>query len=253
MSQVWQDAVKETKARSTAFASEKAKSAPSRVITTGSDGLDRMLGGGIPLGSSVFICGAPGSGKTVLAQQMAYNVAATGGDVLYLYVSGFSESSVNRVRALQSFSFFDPSAYNIQVSYMDLEPAIRSQQMQDVAMYLNGVFARTNPKLIVVDSMKAVLDRIEHEAAAHSALLAITEYAVKNNKVSLLVGEYEVDDIARHKVFSVVDGVILLTAHYQSPDGKRYARIAKMRGCEHTHEPEGFQISGAGLHVENNQ
>jgi circadian clock protein KaiC len=252
MSQVWQDAVKETKARSTALTEEKGKSAPSRIITTGSAGLDRMLGGGVPLGSSVFICGAPGSGKTVLAQQMAYNVAATGGDVLYLYVSGFSESSVNRVKALQRFSFFDPSAYNIQVSYLDLEPAIKSQQMQDVAMYLNGLFARTSPKMIIVDSMKAVLDRIGHEAAAHSALLAITEYAVKNNKVSLLVGEYEIDDIARHQVFSVVDGVILLTAHYQSPDGKRYARIAKMRGCEHASEAEEFQISSAGLQVENN-
>jgi circadian clock protein KaiC len=250
MSQIWQDAAKETAARSTVFSDKKSKTAPGRIISTGSDGLDKMLGGGILPGSSVFICGAPGSGKTVLAQQMAYKVAAAGGDVLYLYVSGFSESSVNRVRALQSFAFFDPSAYNIQVSYQDLEPAIRSQQMQDVAMYLAGLLTRTNPKMIIVDSMKAVLDRIEHAAAAHSAMLAITDYASKHNKVSLLVGEYEVDDIARHKVFSIVDGVILLTAHYQSPDGKRYARIAKMRGCEHSSEPEEFQISISGLQVD---
>ncbi len=40
--------------------------------TSGNANLDRVLGGGLPAGSALVIAGAPGTGKTVLAQQIAF-------------------------------------------------------------------------------------------------------------------------------------------------------------------------------------
>ena len=43
-----------------------------RRVVTGIDGLDKMLGGGLPSERSFLVCGGPGSGKTVMAMQFLY-------------------------------------------------------------------------------------------------------------------------------------------------------------------------------------
>ena len=44
-------------------------------VPTGVKGLDGMLGGGLPLGRCVLVCGGPGSGKTIFGIQFLYNGA----------------------------------------------------------------------------------------------------------------------------------------------------------------------------------
>ncbi len=41
-------------------------------IATGSPGLDQVLFGGIPANTITVLMGAPGTGKTILAEQLAY-------------------------------------------------------------------------------------------------------------------------------------------------------------------------------------
>ena len=48
---------------------------PIRQLPTGVPGLDEVLGGGLPEFSFNLIAGAPGSGKTTLAQQIMFTLA----------------------------------------------------------------------------------------------------------------------------------------------------------------------------------
>ena len=45
-------------------------------LSSGSDRLDAVLGGGLPRNGIVLICGRPGSGKTILAQQYVFHNAS---------------------------------------------------------------------------------------------------------------------------------------------------------------------------------
>ncbi len=63
-------------------------------ISSGIDELDRVLGGGVVLGSLTLISGEPGIGKSTLIIQAANHIAKTYGKVLY--VSG--EESENQVK-----------------------------------------------------------------------------------------------------------------------------------------------------------
>ena len=219
------------------------------LISTGSARLDEMLGGGIALGSSVYVCGSTGSGKTILAEQMAYASAAAGINVLYMYVAGFSESIVNRVRNLQNFDFFDAGAFNVSVAYHDIFPVVRAAQSTDLLYSITSVIQKQQAGLIVIDSIRTVLERLAEFEKGQKSLRQLTEFVSEQNLVAVLVGEYQQDDIVREPQFAFADGLILLTAPYEAPDGKRHIRVLKMRGVNHTSEEQYVRIASSGLHV----
>lgn len=66
-------------------------------IQSGCGELDRVLGGGIVLGSLILISGEPGIGKSTLIIQVANHIAATCGKVLY--VSGEESEEQVKLRA----------------------------------------------------------------------------------------------------------------------------------------------------------
>ena len=84
-----------------------------RQLPTGVPGLDQVLGGGLPEFSFNVIGGAPGSGKTTLAQQIVFALASGGRRALYFTVVG--EPPLKMLRYQQQFSFFDLAQVNAAV------------------------------------------------------------------------------------------------------------------------------------------
>ncbi len=76
-----------------------------RRLPTGVPGLDQILGGGLPEFSFNLIAGAPGAGKTTLAQQIMFALAGPDRPALYFTVVG--EPPLKMLRYQQQFTFFD--------------------------------------------------------------------------------------------------------------------------------------------------
>jgi len=75
-------------------------------IETGVRSFDDLLGGGLPSGTITVLAGPPGSGKTILSQQIGFFNAARGRKVLY--VNTLSEPTAKTLRYLKPFAYFDP-------------------------------------------------------------------------------------------------------------------------------------------------
>src|SRR5437867_483408 len=73
-------------------------------MPSGIGGLDRILHGGFLQGGSYLIKGPPGTGKTVLSNQICFHHVAGGGRALYLTL--LAETSSALLTSLQSFRFF---------------------------------------------------------------------------------------------------------------------------------------------------
>src|SRR5688500_11427500 len=82
-----------------------APTAATSQFSTGVPGFDAVLGGGMRSGSIVLLVGLPGSGKTILAQQIAYHRAAAGDRVLILLV--LSETQDKLIAHGRELAFFD--------------------------------------------------------------------------------------------------------------------------------------------------
>src|SRR4029079_3974585 len=92
---------------------------------TGDDGLDLILGGGLPLNGINLIMGLPGSGKTLLCQQLIFARASEERPAIYL--STVSEPFEKILRYAQTLSFFDQEAIGRSVFSEDLGPAVAGQ------------------------------------------------------------------------------------------------------------------------------
>ncbi len=105
---------------------------------TGSDELDRVLGGGLTAGSLILIGGEPGIGKSTLLLQVAGHIARSGDDALY--VSAEESPQQVKLRA-ERLGIMDPRLY--------LLPATEVEAIVEV-------IERQRPALVVVDSIQTV-------------------------------------------------------------------------------------------------
>src|SRR5258706_4113139 len=85
-------------------------------LSTGNRELDEILEGGFPENSINIIMGAPGSGKTTLAEELMFANANEDRRPI-LYLSTLSEPLDKAIRYLQQYRFFDAEKMGRTVRY----------------------------------------------------------------------------------------------------------------------------------------
>ena len=125
-----------------------------RNLPTGVLGLDSVLGGGMPEYSFNLIAGAPGAGKTTLAQQMVFANATTDRPALYFTVLG--EPTLKMLRYQRQFRFFKPELIESAVRFVNLsEEAVRGDLSSALERIVREV-AKVEPQMVVVDSFRTL-------------------------------------------------------------------------------------------------
>ena len=107
-------------------------------VSTNMKELDRVLGGGIVLGSLVLVGGDPGIGKSTLLLQVCRNLSAQGLSVLY--VSGEESLQQIKIRAERIGTFTD---HLLLLCETNLE-------------LIREVIERQKPQIVVIDSVQTM-------------------------------------------------------------------------------------------------
>ncbi len=123
-------------------------------LSTGNDRLDEVLGGGLILDAITLIVGAPGTGKTILAEQCLFANATPERPGLYL--STVSEPFDKLLRYGQALEFFDTAQLNRSVFYDDLGDAVHQNGLPAVVERLDALLKEHRPGIVVIDSFKAL-------------------------------------------------------------------------------------------------
>jgi circadian clock protein KaiC len=218
-------------------------------MATGIPGLDLVLNGGLELGAVVIIAGPPGTGKTILAQQMCFaNGTAEHRSVYYTTVS---EPHTKLVKHLEQFAFFDPGALGARVEHIHLGGFLQAGRADGLAPMVAEIVRKTldeQPALVVIDSAKMLRDFAD-ERQLRSALYDLTGRIAQTGTVLLLLGEYTPEELGSGTEFSLADGIIQLEYQPREPVDRRCLRVAKMRGGSQRPGKHTFQIGQAGAEV----
>ena len=154
-------------------------------LTTGNHRLDEILGGGLAAHAITLIGGAPGTGKTILAEECVFANASTKRPALYL--STVSEPFDKLLRYGQSLDFFDAKQVGQTVLYDDLGDALHHHGLPGVTERIDALVKEHLPGIVVIDSFKALRDfassdadyrRFLHDLAGRFGALAISAFWV---------------------------------------------------------------------------
>ena len=211
-------------------------------VTTGIAGLDAILMGGLLNGSTVITQGPPGSGKTILANQLAFHRACQG--ELVVYVTLVAESHTRLLRHLRTLTFFEPSLVGDRILYLSGYHALRESATALLALLQKELVVR-RPGLLVVDGISAIQETHGVPAARQflHELQASTESA---NCTALLVSATQTSPTPED---AVVDAAIFLAEHQVGVRPIREIQVHKTRGSSHLAGRHTFIIDARGLVV----
>jgi circadian clock protein KaiC len=216
-------------------------------LATGVTNLDAVLGGGLPKGSVTIVSGPPGSGKTVLTQQICFHNASARSRVLYF--NTLSEPTAKTLRYLAQFSFFDRKKLEDGVRFVDLGVMLRSKGLAGAAELVMQHIKKVKPAIVVIDSFKAFDDLSTSPEELRKFGYEMAVQLMAWQATALLLGEYGERESAENPLFSIIDGLITLSQRESSGENQRFLRVVKMRGTAHSRDEQTFVISEAGCQL----
>lgn len=216
-------------------------------LTTGSPALDEILGGGFPANSINIIMGEPGSGKTILAERMIFANASDDRPILYL--TTLSEPLDKLVRYLQQFRFFDADKLSGSIVYDSIGAELAEQGVGALIPRLKDAIKEMRPKIIVVDSFKAIHDLAASVQEMRRMLYEMAGLLTAYDTTTFLIGEYSESHIPVFPEFAVADAMIELARSKLSTRDERFLRVLKLRGSSYLEGLHGFRITPDGLDV----
>jgi circadian clock protein KaiC len=211
-----------------------------RTISSGVQGIDEVLGGGVPEFSFNIIAGAPGCGKTTLAHQIAFANATPKKPALYITVVG--EPVIKMLRYQQQYSYFDESKVGKAVRFINLSDFVLERDLNTLLEEIIRQVTAANAGVVVVDSFRTVVRKainevgeVEMQAFVHRLAQFLTSWEA----TTFLVGEYSEEEIRDNPLFTMVDGILWLSQVTERNSVLRKLQVVKLRG----------QASVPGLHT----
>ncbi len=216
-------------------------------IKTGAEGLDEVLFGGIPANTISVIMGAPGTGKTILAEQLAFANASTDSRVLYL--TTLSEPLEKFITHGQSYGFFDIEKVGTSVFYEDLGLMLREVGVEKLPEVITDLLATRTPRFVFIDSFKALNELLETELARRTVIYDLASVLSSYKCTSFLIGEYAQEMMTVLPEFAIADVVLQLVKHTTNVREERFLRVEKLRASNSIPGMHAFSISREGIEV----
>ena len=220
-----------------------------RKLESGVPGLDEVLGGGIPEFSFNMIAGAPGTGKTTMAEQIMFANATPERPALHFTVLG--EPPLKMLRYQQQFDFFDVSRVGRDIRFLNLSEEVMERNLDAVFDRIVSEVERSNPGIVVVDSFRTVIRTSELGARELDLQHFVQRLALRLTSweaTTFLLGEYGESE-SRSPVFTVADGVYWLSNEVERSATVRKLRVTKIRGQAPLPGLHTVRITGAGVEI----
>jgi circadian clock protein KaiC len=220
-------------------------------LPTGVPRLDDVLGGGIPEYSFNLIAGDPGSGKTTLAHQVMFANATEERPAIYFTILG--EPALKMLRYQQQFTFFDMEKVNKAIHFINLSQQSMERDLTKVLKSIVDEVEKLNPAIVIVDSFRTLVrasndlepDKMQLSDFVQRVAMHLTSWQV----TSFLIGEYEEQEMRENPVFTMADGILVLSQNIERNSMVRKIRVPKVRGQAPQPGLHSVRIEDSGVQI----
>lgn len=216
------------------------------LISTGVEGLDLVLRGGLLKGAVYIVHGPPGAGKTILANQMCFTHAARGGQGAY--VTLLAESHTRMLAHMRRMTFFDPQVIPERLSFISGYKVLERDGLKGLLRTLREAISSRRVSLLVLDGFASAeeasdspkdLKEFIHELQTIAAMVACTVLLLSSNH----------PPVTYRPEHTMVDGIIELSDELSHLRPLRHVRARKMRGVDQVRGQHTLEITDRGVVV----
>lgn len=201
-------------------------------------GLDEALGGGIPKGNVVLLCGNPGTMKTSLAFNMLYHNSRNGHKGLYITLEESGRDLQSSMEKMGMGEFRESDLYLLDLGVIRLELSEKEVDTEWLAV-LRGMIEEavktSSYSLLVLDSLEA-LYALKATQDPRRELFHFFGFLKELGVTALLISEvpFGRKGLTDHGVDFLADGIILVKQfEIGDSDVQLRLRCAKMRKARH--------------------
>jgi circadian clock protein KaiC len=209
-----------------------------RRCVTGIEGLDRIIGGGLPVGGTILVAGICGSGKSALGIEFLVRGALRG-------QNGILISTVHSVEKLMmsvpSLDFFDKKILETgALKMIGIEEVMKFAKVEHKLIDVEGalqmlasirtLITNGSVKRLVIDSTTPLLMEMQ-PSAGREFLKGLADLLYEKKCTGILVSEASLVD--GYETI-VADGIITLGNFERRGDIIRVIQIIKMSGAAHS-------------------
>ncbi|QAT86479.1 circadian clock family protein KaiC [Corallococcus coralloides] len=216
---------------------------PAKRLVTNVPRLDFITKGGLIQGSSYAIIGPPGSGKTVLANQIAFQHVKNGGKALY--VTLLSESHGRMLENLSQMTFFDASVIPDRLQYLSGYRDLERDGLKGLLELLRKNAQVHGTTLLIIDGMDAAKEFARSDLSFKRFLQDLQTFCSILGCTTLLLAPHHEGEI--HPENTAVDGIFQLSLWLHGPRAVRELIAIKFRGGPSLLGRHEVEISNQGM------
>lgn len=211
--------------------------------------MEKVLNGGLPRDSLILLSGTSGTGKTILAFQWLFCGAKNNENGVYLLLT---EPLSKSIKNIETMSFYDSRVIEeSKINIFDVR-GIYSNEDGDEIEFLNFIVQqvkRTNAKRLVIDSITAVLYKIDNKIKIRKFIFELGKTLSALDCTTILISEARSkDDYTAYGVEEfIADGIISLSLEQGEQSTVRNFDIVKMRGQNFRSGKINFDITSNGV------
>ncbi len=221
------------------------------LVLTGIDGLDEMLGGGVPRGHIITVMGSFGTGKTTFGMQFLMQGLINGEKAIFISL----EEDPDSITANAASFGWDLKPYlkEKKLAIVKLEPADAKATVTRIRSELPEFIKKFNATRVVVDSISLLNMLFADDAERRARLFGLCQQLKTTEATCVFTAEVKDDNPRSSRdglVEYVSDGVIGLRFNErENGDVQLVIQIIKMRRLPHPRSIKPYSITDQGLEV----
>ncbi len=222
--------------------SKDRKSSQER-LETGVPRLDFITKGGLLKGASYAILGPPGSGKTVLAHQIAFHHVKHGGKALY--VTLLTESHARMLTNLEEMTFFTSSVIPDKLQYISGYRELETEGLKGLLELVRRAARQHEATLLIIDGMDAAREFARSDLSFKRFLQELQTFVSIIGCTTLLLSPHHQGEV--HPETTAVDGIFELSLWLAGPRAVRELVALKFRGSDSLLGKHEMELSERGV------
>lgn len=214
-------------------------------LESGIKGFDALLKGGLVAGASYIVQGRPGSGKTILANQLGFNHVRRNGRVLFATL--LAEPHDRLFHFLSTLSFFDRSAVGQSIQFVSAFDTLENDGLDEVVKLLRREITRQQSSLLILDGLLNARSRAETPLDTKQFISELQGHAAFAGCTVLFLTSSQLDDGSPEH--TMVDGVIEMGEEIVGSRTVRRIKMRKTRGSGAIPGAHEFEINEQGISI----